>query len=218
MRHVSMTASALLLDPAERAGEILFGVIVVLTFTGTISVEGGATDTRTVLKAAVACNLAWGIVDAAMYLLATFADRARNLATLRALRRSRNDDAARRLLLGALPPLVASVLTPVEVEAVCDRLTRLPEPSFAPLTHTDLLGAAGVCLLVFLSTFPIVIPFIVLRDVSVALRASNIIAIVMMFAAGWSLGRYTGRQGWQTGLATMAVGVVLVGVTIALGG
>src|SRR5262245_50943903 len=75
------------LDPLERTSEILFGVIMVLTFTTSISVaEGGQGETRTILAGAIACNLAWGVVDAAMYLLATFMTRARNLATLRAVR------------------------------------------------------------------------------------------------------------------------------------
>ncbi len=85
------------LDPLERACEILFGVIMVLTFTGSISVaEGAAAETRTVLAGAIGCNLAWGIVDAAMYLLANFSERARGLATLRAIRHSRGPDAAHR--------------------------------------------------------------------------------------------------------------------------
>ena len=80
------------------------------------------------------------------------------------------------------------------------------------------LGAAGVFLLVFLSTFPVVIPFFVVREVAFALRASNAIAIVMMFATGWSLGRYAGRSGWRTGLGMVALGIALVGITMALGG
>jgi len=40
----------------------------------------------------------------------------------------------------------------------------------------------------------------------------------MMFATGWSLGRYTGRSGWRTGLAMVTLGIVLVGITVALGG
>ena len=71
----ALSFSGRVLDPIERACEILFGVIMVLTFTGSISVaEGGATETRTVLAAAIGCNLAWGIVDAAMYLMANFAE------------------------------------------------------------------------------------------------------------------------------------------------
>jgi hypothetical protein len=80
------------LDPIERACEVLFGVIMVLTFTGSISVaEGDAKESRTVQVAAIGCNFAWGIVDAAMYLVANFANRARSLATLHA--RSRERDA-----------------------------------------------------------------------------------------------------------------------------
>ena len=100
-----------------------------------------------------------------------------------------------------------------------ERLTTLPEPSaFVSLTRADFVGAAGVFLLVFVSTFPIVIPFFVVGDVAVALRASNAVAIVMLFITGWSLGRYAGRPGWRTGFGMVTVGIVLVGITVALGG
>jgi len=193
---------------------------MVLTFTSSISVaEGGAADTRTMLAGAIGCNLAWGIVDAAMYLMANLSERARGLATMRAIRRSGRDDVGQLLLLDALPPVVASVLTPVEVEAMRQRLARMPEPSGrVPLDRADYRGATVVFLLVFLSTFPIVIPFLVFQNVAIALRGSNAVAIVMMFATGWSLGRYTGRSGWRTGLAMVTLGIVLVGITVALGG
>jgi VIT1/CCC1 family predicted Fe2+/Mn2+ transporter len=206
------------LDPSERACEVLFGLIVVLTFTLTISVEGGATDTRTVLMAAIGCNLAWGIVDAVMYLIATFTQRARTVAAVRSLRRSADRASAHRLLQEQLGPFFSSVLTPEQLDAMRENLTQAPAPAFETLNRADLLGAAGVCLLVFFSTFPIVVPFMVMRDLPVALRTSNGIAIGMMFVTGWSLGRYTGRPGWHTGLAMVGVGLLLVGITLALGG
>jgi hypothetical protein len=215
-----LSAAARPLDPLERACEILFGVIMVLTLTASVSVaEGRAVETHTMLAGAIGCNLAWGLVDAAMYLMANFSERARDLKTLRAIRGSGQPDAGHRLLLDVLPPMVAAVLTPVELETMRDRLTRQPEPS-ARLSwnRSDVLGAAGVFLLVFLSTVPVVIPFLFVRDFTVALRASNAIAIAMMFATGWSLGRYTGRSGWRTGLGVVAIGIVLVGITMALGG
>ena len=73
-------------------------------------------------------------------------------------------------------------------------------------------------LLVFVSTFPIVIPFIVMREAMPALRVSNAIAIVLLYLAGRSAGRYAGFRGWTTGLAMVAIGVVLVAITMALGG
>ena len=61
-------------------------------------------------------------------------------------------------------------------------------------------------------------PFFVVRGVGLARRASNAVAIVMLFVAGWSLGRHTGRPGWRTGVGMVLVGVVLVGIVTALGG
>jgi VIT1/CCC1 family predicted Fe2+/Mn2+ transporter len=75
-----------------------------------------------------------------------------------------------------------------------------------------------VFLLVFLSTFSIVIPFLVFGNAHVAMRASNLVAIVMLFAAGYMLGRHGGYHPWRTGLSMVVLGVVLVAITIALGG
>jgi VIT1/CCC1 family predicted Fe2+/Mn2+ transporter len=76
----------------------------------------------------------------------------------------------------------------------------------------------GICLLSFLSTFPIVIPFILIGDTRLALRLSNAVAIGMLFLCGYAFGRYAGFRPWATGLSMVAVGAVLVGVAIVLGG
>ena len=171
------------------------------------------------LVAALGCNVAWGIVDAAFYLMANFIDRARKRMMLRTLRESHDQDAARGLILAALPSAVSAVLTPAEVEALHQRLRQQPgPPTGGILDRRDLLGALGVFLLVFLSTLPIVIPFVVVAQPGVAMRASNTIAIVMLFGMGWSVGTHAGQSGWSMGLAMVGLGLVLVIVTIALGG
>jgi VIT1/CCC1 family predicted Fe2+/Mn2+ transporter len=65
-------------------------------------------------------------------------------------------------------------------------------PQAPSLTREDWLGALAVFLLVFLSTFPVVIPFIVLRSAHLAIRASNLVAIVMLFLCGYLLARHGG--------------------------
>ena len=78
-----------LLNPVERSAEVLFGLIMVLTFTSSISVaEGGRAGMREVLVGAVGCNFAWGLVDAAMYLMANLIERARSLKILNAVKRT----------------------------------------------------------------------------------------------------------------------------------
>jgi len=57
-------SSKRVLDPIDRISELLFGLIMVLTFTGSLSVAGaGRDDVHTMLISAFGCNLAWGIID-----------------------------------------------------------------------------------------------------------------------------------------------------------
>jgi VIT1/CCC1 family predicted Fe2+/Mn2+ transporter len=80
------------------------------------------------------------------------------------------------------------------------------------------VGAFGVFLLVFLSTFPVAVPFIFMQDAMLAMRTSNAIAVVMLFLAGFLYGRTVGRSPWGFGTSMVALGLILVTMTIALGG
>jgi VIT family len=207
------------LDPIARISEILFGLIMVLTFTCSISVgEAGRQEIRTILVGAIGCNLAWGLVDAVMYLMSSLTERARNLRILQFIRRTSNPQEAHSIIGNALPPVVASILGLQELETIRKQLNLLPEPPRTHLRKEDWVGAVGVFLLVFLSTFPVIIPFLFIRDARLALRLSNGIAIVLLFLSGYTLGRYAGDHPWQTGLWMVIVGIVLVGITMALGG
>ena len=208
------------LDPIDRVSEVLFGLIMVLTFTGSLSVyEVGRDDIRTMLVGALGCNLAWGIIDAVFYLMGCLAEKGRELATVRAVREASDPGQAQRLLADALPPMVASVLQPAELEGMRLRLLALPKPpERARLDGSDVRGALAVLLLVFLSTFPVTIPFMLMRDPVPALRVSNTIAVVLLFAAGYVFGRLSGRRPVLTGSAMVVLGSILVGITIALGG
>src|SRR5262245_31234881 len=190
-----------------------------LTFTLTLGVvTSDRIQVRTMLLAALGCNLAWGIIDAAVLLMARFNQRGRNAMQLQAVRRAANIGDAHRIIVEALPPVLGPALSADQLEAIRQRLLQLPEPERPRLTKRDWLGAVGICLLSFLSTFPIVIPFILIGDARLALRLSNAVAIGMLFVCGYALGRCAGFRPWATGLLMVAVGLVLVGVAIALGG
>jgi hypothetical protein len=208
------------LGSIDRVSEVLFGLIMVLTFTGSLSVaEAGREDVRTMLLAALGCNLAWGIIDAMFYLMGCLADNGRVLTTYLAVRKAADPQRAQRLIAEALPPVVASILEPVELETIRRRLMQLPEPpALARLSTDDWLGAIAVFLIVFVSMFPVAMPFIFMRSVGPALRVSNTIAIVMLFLTGYAYGRMTGRHPWLVGTGMVVLGSVLAGLTMALGG
>jgi VIT1/CCC1 family predicted Fe2+/Mn2+ transporter len=208
------------LDPTERFSEILFGLIMVLTFTGSLSAaESGHSAVRTMLIGALGCNLAWGIIDAIFYLMNTLGQRGHGIVVLRSLRATADAATAHALIADELPPVLASVLRPGDLETLRERLATLPEPpKRVPFRREDFLGATAVFLLVFLSTFPVAIPFLLMSDATQALRVSNLVAIVLLFLGGYTLAKHAGGRPWRVGFAMVGIGVALVGLTIALGG
>ena len=165
------------LSPVDRVSEIVFGLIMALTFTGSLSVATAErAEVRDMLIGALGCNIAWGLVDAVMYVLIELTERGR------AAERSQ------------------------------DGLARIA------LTGQDLRGAVGVFLLVFLTTLPVVAPFLLFTEAHRALRISNAVALVMLFLCGYYLGKHAGRRAWVGGFLMLAIGVVLVWATILLGG
>ena len=208
------------LDPIDRVSEIIFGLIMALTFTGALSTAtAGREEVRTMMITALGCNLAWGLVDAVMYLIRTLTGRARNLTLLRRVRSAANPHDAHAIIAEALPGRLASVISAEGLEGIRQRLATLPEPpARARLGRDDFVGAVAVFLLVVLATFPVVIPFIFIHETALAMRASNAVALVILFASGYALGRHAGGTPWRTGLVMIAIGVALVVATIALGG
>ena len=108
---------------------------------------------------------------------------------------------------------------PNELEPIHRRLRALPEPPTRPrLNGDDWLGAVGVLGLVFFSTLPVVLPFVLISGPALALRFSNLIAIGILFITGYIFGRSTGHRPLLLGCSMVLVGVLLTGVAIALGG
>jgi VIT1/CCC1 family predicted Fe2+/Mn2+ transporter len=214
-----IAASTRVLEPSQRIAEVLFGLIMVLTFTGSLSIaEAGRADIRSMLVGALGCNLAWGIIDGVLYLMAALASHGRDLAVYHAIRGAAPAE-GHRAILDAVPPIIGSVLAHIDLEQVRQRLTGLPDAPVRPrLTAADWLGALGVCLLVFVSTFPVALPFVLIGDAPRALRASNAVAVTMLFLAGAAYGRAVGRSPMAVGTAMVVLGAALVAMTMALGG
>jgi VIT1/CCC1 family predicted Fe2+/Mn2+ transporter len=216
----TITRSRRVLDPIDRISEVWFGLIIVLTFTCSISVKNaGREEIMEMIVAAFGCNIAWGILDGFMYLQACFTRRARSIASLRALRLAADRETAHQLIVDALPPLIASVMSEAELDVIQGKLVRLPEVQAPPsISPREWLGGLGVFLAVFLSTFPVAAPFLFTTNARLALRVSNGIALLMLFLTGYAFGRYANYRPWRMGLWMTLFGALLVAITIYLGG
>ena len=208
------------LDPVERVSEVMFGLIMVLSFTGSMSVAtAGRDDVREMLIGAIGCNLAWGVVDAVMFVLTSVVARGRGLLLLRDVQTAGTPERAQEAIAAALPAPLASSMRPSDYAALRERLMAVPVPARPRRHGRDLRGAVEVFLLVFLSTFPVVLPFLVFSELRPALRVSNAIAVIMLMLGG-RIARPVQRRAVRgcSRLTLAGIGVVLVALTIALGG
>jgi VIT1/CCC1 family predicted Fe2+/Mn2+ transporter len=208
------------LNPLERVSEIACGLIMVLSFTGALSVtHAGEAGVHRMLIAAILCNLTWGIIDATFYLIGCLAEYSRGVKLLLNAQESTELTRKQQIIASVLPSKVAEALSPSDFERIHAHLKNYPPPAtHLRLTGRNLRGALGVFLLVFLSTFPVVVPFMIVRDARLALHLSNFIAIALLFSCGCLLASYTGLRPVRTGLAMVAIGGALVALMIALGG
>lgn len=208
------------INTEDRITEILFGLIMALTFTCTISIaESDEATVKEMLIGAFGCNTAWGLVDAVLYIMMARTAEKRGFTILSFVRKSKDKSKALQFIGESMPQVIANVIKPEEMENIRQRVLQLPEPKISgKQIWKDYKIAVGIFFLVLLSTVPVAAPFMFIDDVQLALRISNAIAILMMFFCGWGLGKYAGRKPFLMGVTMSILGIILVLVTIALGG
>jgi len=210
------------LDPASRLGEILFGLIMVLTVTLTASftVADGRKGVRQLLLAAIGSNVAWGIIDASMYIMNCMVVRRGKIQLVEAVQRA-GPEAALVVVKDRVEPELQELLGPEKAEAFRKSvLTHIAGAQITKriLTKEDFYGALASFWLVFVSCLPAAIPFLIFSEPQVALRVSNFLLIAGLFYVGQKWADYAGKSRAAVGLAMVAVGLILVGVAILLGG
>ena len=208
------------LSVVDRVSEMLFGLFMALTFTGAVSVaDQGNEQIRTMFIAALGCNLAWGLVDAVMYLVRTVTDRGRLLTLIRSVRAAPGAQDGCALIERSMSKVAAGLVSATEIEAIRSRVMALVDvPERPKLNGTDALAALAIFLIVVAATFPVVLPFMMFADVGVAKNVSRGVALAMLFIGGLALGRYAGYGSWKVGLIMVGLGSGLVVAINALGG
>ena len=212
------------LDPASSLGEVLFGLIMTLTFTlgaGIIIEEEGREGARQLLIALIGCNIAWGVIDGALYVVGQLFDRGRARRVGLAVREAPDEHAAVELVAGELDEMLEGVTKEDEREALYKRIAanvRDKPPAPNPVTKADLKGAFASFWLVVLSSAPAAIPFLLIDEAHFALRVSNAILLAFLFITGYWWARYTVSKPWRAGFLFLAGGIALVWVAIQLGG
>jgi hypothetical protein len=211
------------LDPGTTLAELIFGLLMVLTFTLGARLLGPdePTDGRELLVAAIGCNIAWGLIDGFLYVLGGVYERLRVANVANSLRAARDDPSA----IAALQAELGGGLVDLGDAAHRDRLfasilsaVRSGPGARPRLLAEDMKGAVRVFFLVVVTAVPAAAPFLVWDDAYLALRVSNALLIVSLFVVGFLWGRHVGARPMFAGTLIMSVGIVLVLIAIPLGG
>src|SRR5262245_47041518 len=209
------------LDPSDQLGEILFGLIMALGFTGAVHLGREQADNYTLFVGILGCNLAWAIVDGVMYTLCAYFDRGRMARMVRDMLTAPTEAEALKLIAVEMGERLDGVTTAEQREQICRwalQNLRVQQPEPARLRRKDVLGGVAISLSIVLATLPILVPFLVIRDPRLAVRISNFIALGELFLLGIWWGRMVGENAFRIAAGLTFVGVVLVLIAIALGG
>jgi hypothetical protein len=211
------------LDPSESLLEILFGLIMALTMTaGARLVTDPATLNAGELIAALAgCNVAWGFIDAVFYLVGSMFNRNRRLVLVRRLQATRDEGEAIALIQDEFglqrEPRMRDEDRAVFYRSMLEML-RHADTRRASLTAGEFAAAAIIFVLVSLTAVPGLIPLAVMSDLGVALRLANGLQVVLLFYVGYKWSHYSGSNPWRGAAMIGVMGIVLVLISVALGG
>ena len=212
------------LDPGSHMGEILFGLIMTLTFTlaaGIVIQEEGRAGAREMLIGILGCNLAWGIIDGVLHVLGQVFERGRFRRIGVNLRQATTAEDARQMVADELDESLLAVTDDSTRERLYQSIVahvRSVPARPNRVRRQDLLGGLAAGWLVFACSFPAVLPFLFLDDPRLALRVSNAILLGLLFFVGWRAARHTLARPWLAGVTFLFVGVLLVALAIPLGG
>ena len=211
------------LDPASRLGEILFGLIMVLsiTLTAGINIADGKEGVRQLLVAAIGCNVAWGIIDGIMYVMNCLAERSGRFRLARLVQGAPNSTTALGLVREAIEADFADVAAVTDRENFYQAIVHHVAHARITKNHInreDVYGGIACFWLVFVSCLPAALPFLIFSQPTLALRVSNFLLIAMLFLVGQKWAEYADTNRLLAGLTMVVIGLALVGVAILLGG
>jgi hypothetical protein len=211
------------LDPASRLGEVLFGLIMVLTVTLTagLTLAQGPEGVRQLLFAAIGCNIAWGIIDAVMYIMDRVTVRVGKVRLVESVQRAPNAPETLELIQNEIEPELQELIDPEAAEGLSRSvLTHISGAKITRrrLTKDDLFGALACFWLVFVSCLPAAIPFVIFSQPRFALRISNFLLIALLFFVGQKWAQCIGTNRLAAGSSMVGIGLALVGVAVLLGG
>ncbi len=231
--HVKPEAAFLenLIDPIDRLTELLFSILILLTFTMTAWILGlsgsrerslGPENIVDLAVAALLTVIAYGVIDGVIYILLTMFGRGESHRLLQGIQAADSEQEAVDVIADNLDYMLEPITGYQERRQLYSHILvhlRDSQPRQIGLKREDITAGLGHILVAILVITPPLLALVLLRqNPETAILVSNAISFFLLFFVGYRWGRYTGANPWKTGLIILAVIVVLVLFLFWLGG
>jgi VIT1/CCC1 family predicted Fe2+/Mn2+ transporter len=185
-----------------------------------ITISRDQQTSSTLLFAALGTSVAWGMVDAVVYVLTGLHERNHHVRVVSRVKKRPKIDAIRQIE-DELEDSLIGVLDIEERDRIVEQVYSTMHnatPKRQGVTKDDVLGGIASFFISFIIVLPPMIPFILNLPLDYAIRLSNFIAVAMLFIVGYVSGGMGGMNRVRWALTITVLGVVIVLVTILLGG
>ncbi len=209
------------LDFSDQIGEALFAMIMAMGFTIAVRFGMDDADNRTLFIAILGCNTAWAVVDGIIYILLTVYERMHQSHVVALAKQPGNDANALAAIRDSYDETLAPITSESEREALYQRMLINARQQQAPtnkLRGGDFVSALALALVSLIFTVPILVPFLLVDDTLMAVRASNIVGVVLLFMLGYVWAKRTSGRPYLLGFVMALIGLAMTVMTILLGG
>lgn len=207
-------------DPSDRYLEVMFGVIMALSFTSAVSVShDGEAQIEHLLWAAISCNIAWGLIDGLTFLISSMVKRSRKNVLYHSIINAQTKEEGMRRAKEELQPFIAGIISDEQMITLYKKVKELPEPPKHFLFNChETISAINIFLINFFSTLPLALPFIFMANAYYAKIASDSISLIILFYCGYRTAKYSGFKPWLGGIGMVLLAFVFFILTKLLGG
>jgi hypothetical protein len=218
------------LYPHERLVEIIYGLVIALTITNAVrAITGaGSIDIKLMAETALGAGIAWGIIDAVLYILVVVYQRNRYAHISLELKWIKDDQEAMAIIQEDLEDSIIGTLDAEHQEAIYKLVldaqrrsiyaSNLGQTKTINIGREDFFGAFQVFLAMLLATLVVVAPLWLISPAHVAVLVSNLVALVSLFIVGYFWARHTNLPKTRFGLVLVLIGAGIIGITLVLGG
>lgn len=204
--------------PPEWPWEIISGLLITLILINNIKNILGDRAASEIIPFSIiiiAITLFWGVFDGLMFIYTHVLERGRYNRMI-SLIKSQDKNVSFKQLNNELNQTVISLLDKRTRYNLTKRIwmsiSSLPQHALKKprISKSDIIGAFFYILLVILPCIVILVPFLLINNLNLAIFASNIVGLTILFFLGYRLGSCIDRNKILSGLATMLLGLIIM--------